>query len=103
MPQRAQLQSAWIDDQRATAAYNSKTNPTDAQVQQALAAVQNAKSNLAKLTPMTEDLAAAQARGHRVVPGLGMLLNQAPPAWKAWFGIEPQVTPDLRRMIEATL
>jgi shikimate dehydrogenase len=48
-------------------------------------------------------LAAARARGHRVVPGLGMLLNQAPPAWKAWFGIEPQVTPELRRMIEATL
>jgi shikimate dehydrogenase len=48
-------------------------------------------------------LAAARARGHRVVPGLGMLLNQAPPAWKAWFGIEPQVTPELRKLIEATL
>ena len=48
-------------------------------------------------------LAAARARGHRVIPGLGMLLNQAPPAWKAWFGIEPQVTPELRSMIEATL
>jgi shikimate dehydrogenase len=48
-------------------------------------------------------LAAARARGQRVIPGLGMLLNQAPPAWKAWFGIEPQVTPELRKMIEATL
>jgi shikimate dehydrogenase len=48
-------------------------------------------------------LAAARARGHRVIPGLGMLLNQAPPAWKAWFGIEPKVTPELRKMIEATL
>jgi shikimate dehydrogenase len=48
-------------------------------------------------------IAAARARGHRVIPGLGMLLNQAPPAWKAWFGIEPQVTPELRRLIEATL
>jgi shikimate dehydrogenase len=48
-------------------------------------------------------LAAARGRGHRVVPGLGMLLNQAPPAWKAWFGIEPQVTPELRKLIEATL
>ena len=48
-------------------------------------------------------LAAASARGNSVVPGLGMLLNQAPPAWKAWFGIKPQVTPELRRMIEATL
>jgi shikimate dehydrogenase len=48
-------------------------------------------------------LAAARARGHRVIPGLGMLLNQAPPAWKAWFGIEPQVTAELRKLIEATL
>jgi shikimate dehydrogenase len=48
-------------------------------------------------------LAAARARGHRIIPGLGMLLNQAPPAWKAWFGIEPKVTPELRKMIEATL
>jgi shikimate dehydrogenase len=45
----------------------------------------------------------ARARGHRIVPGLGMLLNQAPPAWKAWFGIEPKVTPELRKLIEATL
>jgi shikimate dehydrogenase len=48
-------------------------------------------------------LAAARLRGHPVIPGLGMLLNQAPPAWKAWFGIEPKVTPELRKMIEATL
>ena len=48
-------------------------------------------------------LAAARTRGHRTVPGLGMLLNQAPPAWKAWFGIEPKVTAELRAAIEATL
>jgi shikimate dehydrogenase len=30
-------------------------------------------------------------------------LNQGRPAWKAWFGIEPEVTPDLRAMIEATI
>src|SRR5262245_1026542 len=52
------------------------------------------------VTPL---LAAARQRGHRAVTGLGMLLNQAPPAWKAWFGIEPKVTPELRKMIEATL
>ena len=52
------------------------------------------------VTPLLE---AAQQRGNRIVTGLGMLLNQAPPAWKAWFGIEPQVTPELRKMIEATL
>ena len=48
-------------------------------------------------------LAAARARGHRVVDGLGMLLHQARPAFEAWFGIDPKVTPELRALIEATL
>jgi shikimate dehydrogenase len=48
-------------------------------------------------------LAAARARGNPTVNGLGMLLHQARPAWQAWFGIEPQVTPELRALIEATL
>jgi len=48
-------------------------------------------------------VAAARARGHRTVTGLGMLLHQGRPAWKAWFGIEPQVTAELRALIEATL
>ena len=52
------------------------------------------------VTPLLTD---AQKRGNPIVTGLGMLLNQAPPAWKAWFGIEPKVTPELRAMIEATL
>ncbi|MGE5089507.1 MAG: shikimate dehydrogenase [Candidatus Levyibacteriota bacterium] len=48
-------------------------------------------------------LAAARARGNRTVNGLGMLLNQARPAFKAWFGVMPEITPELRRMIEATV
>jgi len=47
-------------------------------------------------------LAAARSRGNRVVDGLGMLLHQGRPAWKAWFGLEPDVTPELRALIEAT-
>jgi len=48
-------------------------------------------------------LAAARRRGNRTVNGLGMLLNQARPAFAAWFGMMPEVTPELRAMIEATI
>jgi shikimate dehydrogenase len=48
-------------------------------------------------------LASARRRGHRTVDGLGMLLHQARPAWQAWFGLDPQVTPELRAAIEATI
>ena len=51
----------------------------------------------------TPFLAAARRRGHRTVNGLGMLLNQGRPAWKTWFGLEPDVTAELRRMIEGTI
>lgn len=47
-------------------------------------------------------LAAARKRGNATVNGLGMLLHQARPAFQAWFGIMPEVTPELRAMIEAT-
>ncbi len=48
-------------------------------------------------------LAAARARGHRTINGLGMLLHQGRPAWKAWFGIEPEVTPELHALLAATI
>ena len=51
----------------------------------------------------TPFLAAARRRGNRTVNGLGMLLNQGRPAWKAWFGLEPEVTAELREMIERTI
>ena len=51
-------------------------------------------------TPLeTPLLAAAQARGHVVVDGLGMLLHQARPGFEAWFGIAPTVTAELRRAV----
>lgn len=46
---------------------------------------------------------AARARGHRVMGGLGMLMHQAVPAFAAWFGVTPQVTPELRARLEAEL
>jgi len=53
-----------------------------------------------KETPLLE---AARRRGNPTVNGLGMLLHQARPAWTSWFGITPEVTPEMRAMIEATL
>jgi shikimate dehydrogenase len=47
-------------------------------------------------------LVAARLRGHRTVNGLGMLLNQARPAFHAWFGVMPEVTPALRAAVQAT-
>jgi shikimate dehydrogenase len=51
----------------------------------------------------TSLLAAARQRGNATVNGLGMLLNQARPAFLAWFGVMPAITPELRRAVEATL
>lgn len=41
-------------------------------------------------------LQAARARGLACVDGLGMLLHQARPGFRAWFGVDPEVTPALR-------
>jgi len=44
-------------------------------------------------------LAAARARDLATVDGLGMLLHQARPGFRAWFGADPVVTPALRRAV----
>ena len=55
-------------------------------------------------TPLeTSFVQAARARGNTAVGGLGMLLHQGPPAWKLWFGLTPDVTPELREMMEASI
>jgi len=48
-------------------------------------------------------LAAARARGLRTADGLGMLLHQAVRGFELWFGERPQVTPELRALVEADL
>jgi shikimate dehydrogenase len=48
---------------------------------------------------MTELLKAAQQRGNKIVDGIGMLLHQARPGFKIWFGQDPQVTPELRAFV----
>jgi shikimate dehydrogenase len=48
-------------------------------------------------------LAAARARQIRTVEGLGMLLHQAVPGFRAWFGVEPAVDEALRRFVAADL
>ena len=52
------------------------------------------------LTPL---LVEAAKRGNPVVDGLGMLLHQAVPGFERWFGVRPDVTPELRAHVIATL
>jgi shikimate dehydrogenase len=70
------------------------------------------------LTPLHEDavvadlvyapletalLAGARARGLATADGLGMLLHQAVRGFLLWFGVRPEVTAELRALVEADL
>ena len=48
-------------------------------------------------------LAAARARGLKTADGLGMLLHQAVRGFELWFGQRPEVTSELRTLVEADL
>ena len=48
-------------------------------------------------------LKVARLRGNPTLNGLGMLLHQGPLAWKVWFGIEPEVTLELRALLEKSI
>lgn len=52
------------------------------------------------LTPLLE---AARARGLKTADGLGMLLHQAVRGFELWFGQRPEVTAELRALVEADL
>lgn len=51
----------------------------------------------------TELLAAARAHGLAAVDGVGMLLHQAVPGFERWFGVRPEVTDELRRIVVADI
>jgi shikimate dehydrogenase len=51
----------------------------------------------------TRLLSAAEERGLRSADGLGMLLHQAVRGFELWFGQRPDVTPELRALVEADL
>jgi shikimate dehydrogenase len=65
--------------------------------------VQALVSDVIYVPLQTPLLAAASARGNATVNGLGMLLHQARPAFESWFGILPDVTPELLTAVSATL
>ncbi|HEY2070511.1 MAG TPA: shikimate dehydrogenase [Rhizomicrobium sp.] len=51
----------------------------------------------------TDLLVAARASGHRTIDGLGMLMHQAVPAFAAFYGETPKVTPALRAELRKAL
>jgi shikimate dehydrogenase len=48
-------------------------------------------------------LSAARANGLKIADGLGMLLHQAVRGFELWFGQRPEVTAELRALVEADL
>jgi shikimate dehydrogenase len=52
------------------------------------------------ITPL---LRAAMARNLRIADGLGMLLRQAVPQFHLWFGKKPEITRELRNLLEQNL
>ena len=60
-------------------------------------------ADLVYLPLQTPLLAAARARGLKTADGLGMLLHQAVRGFELWFGRRPEVTPELRALVEDDL
>ena len=64
---------------------------------------QAAVADLVYVPLETPLLSAARARGLKTADGLGMLLHQAVRGFELWFGTRPEVTPELRALVEADL
>ena len=60
-------------------------------------------SDLVYVPLLTPLLQAATRRNLRTADGLGMLLYQAVRGFSLWFGQKPEVTAELRALVEADL
>lgn len=60
-------------------------------------------SDLVYVPRRTRLLEVAARRGNLTASGLSMLMHQARPSFAAWFGVMPDVTDELRAVLEATL
>jgi shikimate dehydrogenase len=60
-------------------------------------------SDLVYVPLLTQLLQAATQRNLRTADGLGMLLHQAVRGFSLWFGQKPEVTAELRALVEADL
>jgi shikimate dehydrogenase len=102
---------AWADREQAAADAGVVVNTTtlgmigNAPLELNLAALDRDAivADIVYVPLMTPLLTAARARGHRTVDGLGMLLHQAVPGFARWFGVQPEVTPELRDILVADI
>jgi shikimate dehydrogenase len=62
-----------------------------------------AVADLVYVPLVTPLLRAAMARNLRTADGLGMLLRQAVPQFHLWFGKRPEITGELRSLLEQNL
>ncbi|QRG08193.1 shikimate dehydrogenase [Xanthobacter dioxanivorans] len=60
-------------------------------------------SDIVYVPLVTPLLKMAAGQGFRTVDGLGMLLHQGVPGFERWFGVRPEVTPELRALLVADL
>ena len=51
-------------------------------------------------TPLLKD---AKSRGNKTLNGLSMLVHQAIPAWSQWFGITPEISEGLLKVMRKSI
>ena len=120
-PQRAQALQEWFGTRVRVAAWNERderlaearllVNATklgmpgqpELVLDIARLPVDAAVADLVYVPLVTPLLRAAMARDLRTADGLGMLLRQAVPQFQLWFGKKPEITEELRSLLEQNL